>query len=46
MAVTAVFFEVAVHLRRGPWGHQQRAAAHAHIRLDSLAELPQALAGV
>jgi HAD superfamily hydrolase (TIGR01549 family) len=37
---------VAVHVRRGPWGHLQSGAERAHIRLDSLAELPQALAGV
>ena len=37
---------VAVHLRRGPWGiaHAERPeAARAHVRLDSLAELPAAL---
>jgi FMN phosphatase YigB (HAD superfamily) len=37
---------VAVFLRRGPWGflHAERAeAARAAIRLDSLAELPDAL---
>jgi HAD superfamily hydrolase (TIGR01662 family) len=34
---------VAVHVRRGPWGHLQDPAS-AHIRLDSLAELPDALA--
>ncbi len=33
---------VAVHVRRGPWGYLQDAAA-ADIRLDSLAELPEAL---
>jgi HAD superfamily hydrolase (TIGR01662 family) len=37
---------VAVHVRRGPWGHLQRGAEQAHIRLDSLAELPEALVGV
>jgi HAD superfamily hydrolase (TIGR01549 family) len=37
---------VAVHVRRGPWGHLQSGAERAHICLDSLAELPQALAGV
>ena len=37
---------VSVHVRRGPWGYLQAGAERAHIRLDSLAELPQALAGV
>ena len=37
---------VAVHLRRGPWGALQDPSGHPHIGLDSLAELPQALAGV
>jgi FMN phosphatase YigB (HAD superfamily) len=38
---------VAVHLRRGPWGiaHARRPeAARAHLRLDSLTQLPEALA--
>ena len=34
---------VAVHLRRGPWGYLHDAPAEA-IRVDSLAELPAALA--
>lgn len=37
---------VAVFLRRGPWGYLYAGhpeAARAHIRLDSLAELPDAL---
>jgi HAD superfamily hydrolase (TIGR01549 family) len=37
---------LAVFLRRGPWGYLQARhpdAARAHIRLDSLAALPQAL---
>jgi FMN phosphatase YigB (HAD superfamily) len=37
---------VAVFLRRGPWGYLHAGrpeAAQAHIRLDSLAELPAAL---
>jgi FMN phosphatase YigB (HAD superfamily) len=37
---------VAVFIRRGPWGCLHAAwpeAARAHIRLDSLAELPDAL---
>jgi HAD superfamily hydrolase (TIGR01662 family) len=37
---------VAVHVRRGPWGHLQRGTERADLRLDSLAELPEALAGV
>jgi HAD superfamily hydrolase (TIGR01549 family) len=37
---------VAVHLRRGPWGHLQHGSERAHLRLDSLTELPHALAGV
>ena len=37
---------VAVHVRRGPWGYLQPGTDRAHIRLDSLAELPQALADV
>ena len=34
---------VAVHVRRGPWGYLQRGAERAHIRVDTLAELPEAL---
>jgi HAD superfamily hydrolase (TIGR01662 family) len=34
---------VAVHVRRGPWGYLQRGAERAHVRVDSLAELPEAL---
>ena len=34
---------VAVHVRRGPWGYLQRGAEQAQIRVDSLAELPEAL---
>ena len=37
---------VAVHLRRGPWGYLQRGSERAHLRVDSLAELPEALRGV
>lgn len=37
---------VAVHLRRGPWGHLQGVNGSARLQLDSLAELPEALAGV
>jgi HAD superfamily hydrolase (TIGR01549 family) len=33
---------IAVHVRRGPWGYLQDAAA-ADLRVDSLAELPEAL---
>jgi HAD superfamily hydrolase (TIGR01662 family) len=33
---------VAVHVRRGPWGYLQDAS-EADIRVDSLAELPEAL---
>ena len=35
---------VAVHVRRGPWGLLQDGAEQAHVRLDSLADLPDALA--
>ena len=35
---------LAVHVRRGPWGLLQAGAEQAHLRLDSLAELPDALA--
>jgi len=34
---------VAVHVRRGPWGYLQRGAEQAHLRVDSLSELPEAL---
>jgi hypothetical protein len=37
---------IAVFLRRGPWGwmHAQRPEiAQAHLRLDGLAALPEAL---
>jgi HAD superfamily hydrolase (TIGR01662 family) len=37
---------VAVHIRRGPWGYLQDGAERAHLRIDSLHELPDALAGV
>jgi HAD superfamily hydrolase (TIGR01549 family) len=37
---------VAVHVRRGPWGHLQPGAERAHVRVDSLAELPEVLAHV
>jgi HAD superfamily hydrolase (TIGR01509 family) len=36
---------VAVHIRRGPWGHLHEPPADA-IRIRSLAELPALLAGV
>lgn len=34
---------VAVHIRRGPWGYLQDGRERAHLRIDSLAELPDAL---
>ena len=34
---------VAVHIRRGPWGYLQNGAEEAHLRIDSLAELPEVL---
>lgn len=34
---------VAVHIRRGPWGYLQRGAERAHMRIESLDELPEAL---
>lgn len=37
---------IAVFIRRGPWGYVQShwpASREAHIRIDSLAELPEAL---
>jgi hypothetical protein len=40
---------LAVHLRRGPWGFLQAewpGAAEADVRIDSLTELPAALAAV
>jgi FMN phosphatase YigB (HAD superfamily) len=40
---------VAIHLRRGPWGHLHAAwpeAAEAHLHIDSLGELPDALAAL
>jgi HAD superfamily hydrolase (TIGR01509 family) len=33
---------VAVHIRRGPWGYLQSGAEEAHLRIDSLAQLPEA----
>jgi len=35
-----------VHVRRGPWGYLQAGREEADLRVDSLAELPEALAGV
>jgi FMN phosphatase YigB (HAD superfamily) len=35
---------VAVHIRRGPWGYLQRGRERATVCIDSLAELPGALA--
>ena len=37
---------VAIHVRRGPWGYLQPGAERAHIRLDSLVELPEAVTRV
>ena len=37
---------VAVHLRRGPWGMLQHADSAAALSVDSLAELPIALASL
>jgi FMN phosphatase YigB (HAD superfamily) len=37
---------IAVHVRRGPWGYLQNGAEQAHIQVNSLAELPEALASV
>ena len=37
---------VAVHIRRGPWGYLQQGRERAHVRIDSLDELPEALDGV
>lgn len=34
---------VAVHIRRGPWGHLQQGRERAHVLIDSLDELPAAL---
>lgn len=34
---------IAVHIRRGPWGYLQDGAEEAHLRVDSLAELPEVL---
>ena len=37
---------LAVHVRRGPWGYLQAGADEADVRVDSLVELPGALARV
>lgn len=37
---------VAVHIRRGPWGRLQDRSARAALVIDSLSELPAALASV
>jgi HAD superfamily hydrolase (TIGR01509 family) len=37
---------VAVHIRRGPWGYLQTGREKADVCIGSLAELPEALAGV
>ena len=35
---------LAVHIRRGPWGHLQAGREEADIRIDSLDQLPEAFA--
>jgi FMN phosphatase YigB (HAD superfamily) len=37
---------VAVHIRRGPWGYLQAGRQQADVCIDSLDELPEALARV
>jgi len=40
---------IAVFIRRGPWGHLQShwpESHEAHVRIDSLAELPEVLAAL
>ncbi|HEY7379713.1 MAG TPA: HAD family hydrolase [Gaiella sp.] len=37
---------VAVHVRRGPWGRLQDASGQAQLVVESLAELPAALASL
>jgi HAD superfamily hydrolase (TIGR01509 family) len=37
---------LAVHIRRGPWGYLQTGREEAHVRVDSLDELPGALEDV
>ena len=37
---------VAVHVRRGPWGYLQNGREQADLCIESLAELPEALADV
>jgi HAD superfamily hydrolase (TIGR01549 family) len=37
---------VAIHVRRGPWGRLQPTPPEATLGLDSLAELPEALASL
>ena len=37
---------VAVHVRRGPWGRLQERARRRRSTIDSLAELPEALASL
>ena len=36
----------AIHVRRGPWGRLQATPAEAALGLDSLSELPEALASL
>ena len=37
---------IAIHVRRGPWGRLQPTPPEATLGLDSLAELPEALASL
>jgi FMN phosphatase YigB (HAD superfamily) len=37
---------VAVHIRRGPWGFLQPGRERAHLHIDSLSQLPEALTHV
>ena len=34
---------IAVHIRRGPWGYLQDGAEEAHVRINSLTQLPEVL---
>jgi HAD superfamily hydrolase (TIGR01509 family) len=36
---------LAVHIRRGPWAYLQTGTEDAHLRIASLDELPESLAG-
>jgi len=46
LVLVAIAGLVAVHVRRGPWGRLQPTPAQATLGLDSLAELPDALASL